>query len=52
MKPLTIENLYQVAGGKGKPVSETDLFDEPVMIRGCCTQGCCGEEQKSLDNSN
>ncbi|KZN37635.1 hypothetical protein N474_05255 [Pseudoalteromonas luteoviolacea CPMOR-2] len=43
MKPLTLEEINTIAGGDTTRVNKQDLAKEPVLIRGCCTQGCCSE---------
>ncbi|MCF2856402.1 hypothetical protein L1286_02880 [Pseudoalteromonas sp. SMS1] len=43
MKPLTLEEINAIAGGDTTTVNQQGLAKEPVLIRGCCTQGCCNE---------
>ncbi|KZN36757.1 hypothetical protein [Pseudoalteromonas luteoviolacea] len=44
MTPLTLEDLDAITGGTATKVNQQDLANEPVLIRGCCTQGCCEQE--------
>ncbi|KZN37634.1 hypothetical protein [Pseudoalteromonas luteoviolacea] len=46
MKPLTLEDLDAITGGVTSKVNQEELANEPVLIRGCCTQGCCDQEFK------
>ncbi|KZN37636.1 hypothetical protein [Pseudoalteromonas luteoviolacea] len=43
MKPLSLEEMESIVGGGANKFEKDDLSNEPILIRGCCNQGCCDE---------
>jgi hypothetical protein len=51
MKPLSLEQMEKIVGGSANTFEKKDLWNEPILIRGCCNQGCgpgCTDEPPQL----